>query len=138
MYNRKSVGPRMKPWGTSALTEYSCQDFPWRTTRSHLLLKKKRNKAKYLTRNFVRRKFVKKTSMPNPVKSLGYIKCYSSSSPRLLKTLAVLSDTIARRSAIDWEDLKIRKSHWKSEKRLRLHHSSTPFFDFSYPPLQGR
>ena len=29
-----------------------------------------------------RHKFVKETSMPNPFKSLGYIKCYSLSSPR--------------------------------------------------------
>ena len=28
---------------------------------------------------------MKKTSMPNAVKSLGYIKCYSSSSPRPIK-----------------------------------------------------
>ena len=29
--------------------------------------------------------------MPNPVKSLGYIKCYTSNNPRLLKALAILS-----------------------------------------------
>ena len=29
---------------------------------------------------------MKKTSMPNPVKGLGYIKCYSSSSPRPVKS----------------------------------------------------
>ena len=32
--------------------------------------------------NSIRPKFVKKTSLPNSVKSLGYIKCYSLSSPR--------------------------------------------------------
>ena len=37
---RKSVGQRMGPWGTPALTEYSCEDFPSRTTRSRLLLRK--------------------------------------------------------------------------------------------------
>ena len=26
MYNRKSVGPRMDPQGTPALTGYSCED----------------------------------------------------------------------------------------------------------------
>ena len=46
------------------------------------ITEKRRNKAKYLTWNSIRLKFVKKTSMPNPVKSLGYIKCYSSSSPK--------------------------------------------------------
>ena len=40
MYSRKSVGPRMEPWGTPALTGYSCENFPSRTTRSCLLLRK--------------------------------------------------------------------------------------------------
>ena len=29
---------------------------------------------------------MKKTSMPNPVKNLGYIKCYSLSNPRTVKS----------------------------------------------------
>ena len=41
MYSRKSVGPRMEPWGTPALTGYSYEDFSPRTTPSHLLLRKK-------------------------------------------------------------------------------------------------
>ena len=40
MYSRKSVGPRMEPWGTPALTGYSGADFPSGTTRSRLLLRK--------------------------------------------------------------------------------------------------
>ena len=40
MHRRKGVGPRMNPWGTPALTEYSFQDFLSTTTRSHLLLQK--------------------------------------------------------------------------------------------------
>ena len=40
MYSRKSVEPRMEPRGTPALTGYSCEDFPSRTTRSSLLLRK--------------------------------------------------------------------------------------------------
>ena len=43
----------------------------------------------------------KKTSMPNPVKNLGYTNCYSLSSPRTVKALNILSDTTARRSAAD-------------------------------------
>ena len=50
------------------------------------ITEKRRNKAKYLTWNSVRLEFVEKTSMPNPVKSLGYIKCYSSSSSRPIKS----------------------------------------------------
>ena len=42
MYSRKSVGPRIGPQGTPALTGYSCEDFPSRATQSSL-------KAKYLT-----------------------------------------------------------------------------------------
>ena len=30
MYNRKSVGPIIEPWGTPALTGYSCEDFPFK------------------------------------------------------------------------------------------------------------
>ena len=40
MYSTKSVGPRMEPWGTTALTGYSYEDFPFRTTWSRLLIRK--------------------------------------------------------------------------------------------------
>ena len=42
MYSRTmySVGPRMELWGTPALSGYSCEDFPSRTPRSCLLLRK--------------------------------------------------------------------------------------------------
>ena len=40
MYSRKSVEPRMEPWGTPALAGYSCEDFPYRITWSSLLLSK--------------------------------------------------------------------------------------------------
>ena len=49
----------MEAWGSLALTKYYCDIF------------------------------VKKTSMPNPIKSLGYIKCYSLSSPRTKSILAI-------------------------------------------------
>ena len=113
MYSKKSVGPRIEPWGTSALTGYLCEDFPSKTTWSRLH-KKRRNKARYPTWNSIRPKFVKKTSIINPFKSLyqvlyGYIKCSSSSSPRPVKSP---SNSI-RRSAVDREDLI--KPRWKSE-----------------------
>ena len=64
--------------------------FLWRLpNQNHLkcsITEKRRNKTKYLTWNSIRLKFVKKTSMPNPVKSLGYIKCYSLSDPRSAKS----------------------------------------------------
>ena len=46
---------------------------------------KRKDKAKYLAWNSITLKFVKKTSMPNPAKSLKYIKCHSLSSPRPVK-----------------------------------------------------
>ena len=112
MYSRKSVGQRMEPWGTPALTGYSCEDFPSRTSRSRLLLRK-RNKAKYLTWNYTSLRFAKKASMTNPFKSLGYIKCYSSSSPRPVKSP---SNSIRYNChKISWEDLK---PYWKSRKKV--------------------
>ena len=86
MYSRKSVGPRMEPSGTPASNGYTCEDLPSRTTWRHLLLIKRTNKASYLILNSIRRQFVKKTSIPNSAKSLGYIKCCSLSSPRPLKS----------------------------------------------------
>ena len=40
MHSRKSVGPRMEAWETPASTRYFCEDFLYRTTQSHLLLRK--------------------------------------------------------------------------------------------------
>ena len=78
MYSRKSLGLRMEPWETPSLTGYSCEELPSRTHRSYLLLWKEEIKPIIWT-------FGKKTSMSNPVKRLGYIHCYSSSSPRPVK-----------------------------------------------------
>ena len=67
--------------------------------------------------------------MSNPVKSFGYIQYYRSSSLDLLKALAILSDTIVRRSAVDGPmDLK---PYWKSEKRP---HFSCFLVIFGKPP----
>ena len=40
IYSRKSVGPKIRPFGTPALPRYSCEDFLSRTSQSHLLLRK--------------------------------------------------------------------------------------------------
>ena len=40
MYSRKSIGTRMEPWRGPALIGYSCEDFPSRTSWTHLLLRK--------------------------------------------------------------------------------------------------
>ena len=48
---------------------------------------------------------LKKAIIPNPAKSFGYIKCCSSNTLGLLKSLAVPPGTTVRRSAVDREDL---------------------------------
>ena len=45
MYSKKNVGPRVDPSGTPALTGYSCEDFPIRTTETHLLQWKEEKRA---------------------------------------------------------------------------------------------
>ena len=77
MYSKKSERPRMDPWVTPALTTYSCENFPSRTTQSWLLLRKEEIRPNI---------WPEMTSMPNSVESLGYIKCYSLSIPRPVKT----------------------------------------------------
>ena len=83
MHGRKIVGPGMEPRGTPALTGYSCEDFSSRTTGSRLLLRKEEIKPHIWSEIL---KLVKKASMSKLVKSLGYIKCYSSSSPRSVES----------------------------------------------------
>ena len=60
-------------------------------------------------------KFVKKTSMPKPVQALDISSARAQVAPKLLKDLAILTDTTIRRSAFDRED---RKPNSKSEKGL--------------------
>ena len=98
MYSRKSVGPKMDPWRTPFIHNHE----KWSITE------KRRNKVnnrpeKPLDLN------LPEIRMPHPVEKLGYIKCYSSSSPRPIKC----HSNCFRRTAVDWEDLK---PHWKSEK----------------------
>ena len=101
----------MNPWGTPALTRYSCEDFSSRAT-SRLLLRKEE---------------IRPNIWPEIPNDLGLwrrpayqtlLKAFISNAttwvaPDLLKALAVLSDTTLRRSAVDQEDLK---PYWKSEK----------------------
>ena len=43
---------------------------------------KRQNKAQNLTWNYIGLKFMKKSNMSNLVENLGYIKCFSSSTPQ--------------------------------------------------------
>ena len=54
-----------------------------------------------MTLNSIRLKFVKKTSMPNTVKSLDTLGATSWVAPDQFKALEILSDITARRPAVD-------------------------------------
>ena len=110
MHSRKSVGPR-------SLRNSSINwIFLWRLAIQNYskssITQKRENKTKYLTWNSIRLKFVK-TSMPNPVESLGYIKCYSSSSPRPVKCP---SNSIRYNYKKIWSWLRRPKTILNSEK----------------------
>ena len=45
--------------------------------------------------------------------------------PDLLKALAILSGTIVRRSAVDWDDLK---PYWKPEKKYSISLGDQQFY----------
>ena len=74
----------MEPWGIPALTGYSREYLPCRTIRSHLLLRKEEIRPNIWPE--IPNPIEKKTSMPNPIKSLEYIKYHSLSSSRLVKS----------------------------------------------------
>ena len=46
MYNRKTLGPRMKPWETLALTGYFCEHVKSKTYRKRWLLRKDKRRSK--------------------------------------------------------------------------------------------
>ena len=121
MYSRKSVGPRMDPWGTPALTGYFCEDFPSRTTQSRLLLRKEKIRLNIWPEIPLRLKFVKKISMWNPVRSLGYIKCCGSCSPRPVRS-PCNSTWYNFWKTCSYQDVK---PYWKSGKRPNFFRGST-------------
>ena len=97
MYSRKITEPRVEPWGTPALTGYTREDLPSRTTR-------------------------RKPACQTLSKALDISSATARVAPGLLKAPALLKDTIVRRSAVDWEDLK---PYWKSESRPHFSRWST-------------
>ena len=105
----------MDPWGTSVLPGYSCDDFPSRTTRSSLVLRKDEIRQNIWPEI---RQDVALWSRP-VCQTLSKILDISSAkarvAPELLKALAILSDTTVRRSAVDREDLKLYWNHKKGD-----------------------
>ena len=47
MCSMKNLGPKMEPWGTTALTVYSCENVSSITTQSCLLLRKDQVRSAY-------------------------------------------------------------------------------------------
>ena len=73
MHKRKIVGPGMEPWVTPALTRYSCEVKTYHPEpfEGVYYWEKKKKRPNI----WPKIKSAKKTSMPNSVKTLAYIKC---------------------------------------------------------------
>ena len=106
MYSRKSVGQRTKPWGTLALTGYSCEDFSSRTTWSPLLLWKEEIRPDIWPEITYNLSLWRKQVCQTLSKALDISSATAWVAPDLLKALAILSVTTIKKSAVDWEDLK--------------------------------
>ena len=113
MYSKKSVGPRMDPWGTSALTGYPCEDLPSKTTRSSLLLRKEEIRPNIWPEIEKDLSLWRRPAYQTLSKALDISSATAPVAPDLLKALAILSDTMVRRSAVHREDLK---PYWNQKK----------------------
>ena len=114
----KVIRPLALVVATSVLARYYCHILA-RTIPSRLTPRKDEKKIKHLTWNSIRLKSVKRTRISNTVESLGYIKYFSSISPRPVKTQAILEDTTVRRALVDREDLKLSLEIGKRPHFLR-------------------
>ena len=114
----------MEPWGTPSLTGYSYEDFSSKTTWSHLLVIKEEIGLKIwpeISQVCEEDQHAKPRQKP-------WIYQVLLSSPIPVKSLAIISDTIVRRSEVDWEDLKIFWIRYLSKSS-----ASTPsFYEQSY------
>ena len=88
MYSRKGVGQKNGTLRNTRINWIFLWRLPVQNHSKPSITEKRRNKAIHLTWNSTRLKFVKKTGLSNPVKSLGYIKYYSSNRPRPVKSLS--------------------------------------------------
>ena len=126
-YSRKSVGPRIKYWGTPALNGYSCYDFPSSTTWSHLLLREgeiRPNIWPGIPEDLI---LWRRPAWQTMLKVLDISSATAHVAPDLLlKALAILLDATVRKSAVDWEDLK---PYWKSWKRPHFWFHSDHWWD---------
>ena len=122
MSSAKSVGPRIDPWGTPALTGYSCDHFPCRTRRSYLLLRKEEIRRNIWPKIWHNLNFWSRPACQTLPKSLDISSATGHLTSDLLKILAILSDATVRTFSSDQENLK---SYLKSEK---AHMRNNPIF----------
>ena len=106
MYSRKSVGPRMEPWETPALTGFSGEDFPSRTTQSHLLWRKQEVRPNIWPEIQQDLRLWRRLVCQPLSKALDISSATAWEASDQLSTLAILSETTVSRSAVDKEDLK--------------------------------
>ena len=122
MYGKESIGPRMEQWGTLALTGYSYEDFPSRTTWSCLLLIREDVRPSIIPEIPWDLSLWRRPAYQTLSKALDRSSATAWVAPDLLNAPAILSDTIVRRSAVDREDLK---PYCKSEKSPHFSRWST-------------
>ena len=101
MYSSKSVGPQMVPWGTPALTGYSCEHLPSRTTWSHLLLRKEEIRTNIWPEIPYDLSLWRRPRCQTLSKALDILSATVWVALDLLKALAILSDKAVRGSAVD-------------------------------------
>ena len=107
IYSRKSAGPKMEPWGTPALTGYFCEHFPYENTQNHKILIKDKMRPNMSSEIPWDLSLWRKLACQTLSEALDIWSATAQVAP------VILSNTTARRSTVDQEDLK---SYWKSEK----------------------
>ena len=111
MYSRK-LGPRMKPYRTPALTGYSSEDLPSRTTWRHLLLRNEEIRPNIWL------------EIPWDISLWRRPACQilwkglDTSNATAWVTLAILSDTTVRKPAVDPEHLNHKGNQKKDHISL--------------------
>ena len=100
----------MEPWGASALTGYTCENFSSRTTQSRPLLRKDEIRPNIWPEIPYDLSLWSRPACQTLSKALYMSSATARVAPDLLKALAILSDTTVRRFAVDREDLK---PYWK-------------------------
>ena len=86
--HRKPLEPRMEPWGTSALSGYSWEDFPFRTRPEPeaAYYWDKTKWGRITDQKFHNTQVCEEDKHTKPYQSFKYIQCYSSSSPSTIKS----------------------------------------------------